>query len=600
MSAKGRPAPRWAGTAICFALVLSACSAKVSLPPEAPADVRRGDRAFHYQDYDGAITAYRRYLNQVDQGEYTARTFYKCAQAEYRAKRYPDALATLDELSKRYPKAHWVQVDGLRGDVQLAMGHPAAALQAWDAAWSSSTTADRPKLRQRILDTAHQLNDVELASAQRSVNNKDVRQLLEQQIGNRQAPPIDEPLFGDEKDDQGAPPEAALSDSPDTLPASDDGASEKPVALSPPPPEEIEHRADVPTAPAVPPPAAAPEEKLHGAAKLGCVLPLSGATRQYGERSLRGVQLAFGSDADRLVVKDSGGDAATAARMLNELAKDPAVVAVIGPLQSDAAQAMMAPAEAAHLPLLLLSPGTEPVGRYVLQASVSRSLPVGALLDYAMQKVRLRRFGVLYPTDAYGKELSETFRDEVGRRGGTVVGVNSYPPGVRNVDVDVATVKQWRDAQNMQAVFVPDSGSAAAEFARSFQMLMPDVTLLGVHGWEEIAGHDGALSGILFADTFYGGSSRPGTRAFVEAFAHSYGQSPGVAEAQAYDAALLVHRALNAGAASREDLLERMRALGPVDGATGVLQLTEHAVARAPFLLQVSEGKLQEIGGNTP
>lgn len=614
MSATARPLLRWVGSALCLALIVSACAAKVSLPPEAPLDVRRGDQAFHYRDYEAAVTAYRRYLDQVDQGQYTARTFYKSAQAQYRLGHYGEALTTLDELSNRYPKAHWVQVEALRGDIQRAMGHPASALQAWDDAWKISTDADRPQLRQRIVDTARRLNDVELANTERSVDTKEVRQLLEQQMALRQAPPIDEPILA-ASDGEDRQPEAPPSESAEAAFGADDSALEKPIALTPPPAEEADDAAalsgvaaatapaQVGPAPVVPAPVApAPmgEERLHGSAKVGCVLPLSGPARQYGERSLRGVRLAFGRDADRLTVKDSGGDAGTAARMFDELARDSAVVAVIGPLQRDAAQAMTAPAEAAHLPLLLLSPGEEPSSQYVLQAGVSRSRQVGTLLDYAMQKVRLRRFGVLYPTDPYGKELFETFRDEVTRRGGTVVGADSYPPGARNVDADVATVKQWRDAQNVQAVFVPDSGRAAAEFARSFQMLMPDVTLLGVHGWEDLADHRGALSGILFADTFYGGSARPGTRAFVAAFAETYGQTPGVAEAQAYDAALLVRRALNAGAQSRDELLERMRALGPVEGATGALQVTDHGIARNLFLLQVSEGKLQEIGGATP
>jgi ABC-type branched-subunit amino acid transport system substrate-binding protein len=330
------------------------------------------------------------------------------------------------------------------------------------------------------------------------------------------------------------------------------------------------------------------------------LLPLTGATRQFGERSLRGLRLVFGKDNDRLIVRDTGGDAAAATRMFDELARDPNVLAVIGPPQSGVAQELAPKAEGAQVPLLLLSHGEEPGGRFVLQAGVTRAREVGALLDYAMRQVRLHRFGILYPNNRYGKELRDTFRTEVTRRGGAVVGAEAYAPGgAMSVASDVRTVKQWRDGQNVQAVFVPDDAAAAAGFAKSIQDALPDVTLLGTHGWEDLADHDNSLSGVLFADSFYSDSFRPGTRAFVEAFRRAYGQTPGVAEAQAYDAGLLVRRAIDAGASSRSDLWRRLHELGPVDGATGEIDVTPDGMRRTLFLLQICDGKLQEIGAPT-
>src|SRR5262249_33569754 len=98
---------------VALALVLAACGPKVVAPPEAPMSVRRGDQAFRYEEYEAAIESYRTYLDTVERGDYTARVFYKAALAQYRLGRYRDTLLTLDELSQRYPKGHWVQVDAL-------------------------------------------------------------------------------------------------------------------------------------------------------------------------------------------------------------------------------------------------------------------------------------------------------------------------------------------------------------------------------------------------------------------------------------------------------------------------------------------------------
>jgi branched-chain amino acid transport system substrate-binding protein len=588
MAANARPLLRWAGPAICLILLSAACSSKVAAPPEPPAAVRRGDEAFRYQDYGSAIASYRAYLDETDRGPYTVRTFYKNALAHYRLAQFDEALTTLDELGQRYPKGQWVQVAALRGDIQRALGHPAMALQAWDAAWKISDDADRPALRQRILVTARLLNDVELASAERAVTTKDVRELLDQQITSRQPLPIHEPLpsadgergrakesgaEGDKKVEE--PPLPSLATEGEPAPAQ---TTEVAAALEPAEPAPV-----------------------PGNGRVGCLLPLSGASRQFGERSLRGVRLVFAGNADRLIVRDTRGDAVTAARMFDELASDPNVLAMIGPLRSDAGRALASKAEGAQVPLLLLSHGEEPSGQFVLQAGVTHAREVGTLLNYAMQKVHLRRFGILYPKDQHGQELVETFRTEVARRGGTVVGTDAYVPGgAVRASADVRTLKQWHNRQNLQAVFVPDDAAAAAVFAKLLQKAMPDVTLLGVHGWEGLADHNGSLNGVLFSDSFFRGSTRPGTRAFINAYRQAYGQMPGVAEAQAYDAGLLVRRTLEAGASSRADLWRRLHTLGPVDGATGEIDVTPAGLQRTLFLLQVCDGKLREVGAPTP
>src|SRR2546428_333439 len=88
---------------------------------------------------------------------------------------------------------------------------------------------------------------------------------------------------------------------------------------------------------------------------------------------------------------------------------------------------------------------------------------------------------------------------------------------------------------------------------------MPDVTLLGVHGWEQLAdAGDTTLNGILFSDGFYMGSMRASTHDFADRFQRAYGEPPGLLEAQAYDAAMLAKRALDSGAQSRPEALNRL------------------------------------------
>jgi ABC-type branched-subunit amino acid transport system substrate-binding protein/tetratricopeptide (TPR) repeat protein len=649
MSSDTRRTLRSARWLAWVAIVAAACSAKITAPPEPPMSVRRGDQAFRYEEYEAAIDSYRTYLDQTEVGDYTARVLYKTALAQYRLGRYHDTLLTLDELAQRYPKTQWVQVDALRGDAERALNHRLEALRAWDAAWKIAADNDRTKLRQRIVVVARDLNESQLAKARALVESKEVKTLLERQIALEQSPSIGEPTLddGEPQADEGTtvasatkPPAAKRTGvqpgkgragssrdmmEADQAAAADEsepggleggkaaaGAAKRNGSAKTTVPKSAQVAAVAPEPRAQPAEALepgfapAPGEGLAGApsaaahivqgpTKIGCLLPLSGATHEYGERSLRGMRLAWMEASDRLVVKDTGSDTATAAAAFEELSRDPSVLFVIGPLRSEEAAEVAPLAEKSQVPLLLLSQRDGLGGKFVLQAGMTRSRQVAALLDYAMDKIRLRNFGVLYPKDSYGEEFMSAFKVEVERRGGKVIGSEAYAPGTPAAGV--ATVKRWRNAGNLHAVFLPDDAAAAAPIAKFLQRDMPDVTLLGVHGWEQLTeAGDTTLNGIFFSDGFYMGSTRPSTHEFADRFERAYGDAPGLLEAQAYDAALLAKLTLDGGAQTRADALGRLLALGVVPGATGDLLATPGGLEQRMFLLQVYDGKLQEVG----
>jgi ABC-type branched-subunit amino acid transport system substrate-binding protein len=332
----------------------------------------------------------------------------------------------------------------------------------------------------------------------------------------------------------------------------------------------------------------------RGEGQIGCLLPLSGSARGLGERAMRAVRLVFGADNGRLVVADTEGNPEAAVRQFEDLAHNPTVLAVIGPVRGDDAVAVARRAEDLHIPVLLLSPQDGPRGPFALPVGATPAEEVARLLDYAMGKFRLRRFGVLYPKDA--TDLVAIFRSAVERRGGTIVGAVAYPLSADSLIPQAATVRKWRAHGNLQAVFLPGGADVAAEFAAFLQREMPDVTLLGVQEWEALADQHSRMNGVLFADRFYGDSGRPGTRAFVRRFRQAYGETPGALEADAYDAATLAARALAKGASSPADMLHVFRDLGPVSGAAGDMTMTPKGLLRTVFLLQVSGGRLAEVG----
>jgi len=159
-------------------------------------------------------------------------------------------------------------------------------------------------------------------------------------------------------------------------------------------------------------------------------------------------------------------------------------------------------------------------------------------------------------------------------------------------------VRAWREKRDLQAVFVPDTTTGVARFAEFLESTMPDVTLLGVSGWEGLAA-DGAMPGVygvVFADRFFAGSTRPATRDFVARFEAQYGSRPGALEAESFDAATLARAALEAGARSRGAFVRALRSVPGDRTASGAYNITAGGVDRSLFLLQVADGIVREVG----
>lgn len=386
---------------------------------------------------------------------------------------------------------------------------------------------------------------------------------------------------------------------------------------------------------------------------LGVALPLSGPWAPFGEESLQGVLLAAGllgasgedgASGVMLRVRDTAGDPARAAAALEDLAADPEVAAVVGPLLADAALAAGAVAERAALPMLTLTRSEEAARgrRYVLHLGASPRVQAELVADYAVRELGIERVAILYPENEYGMRIRALFWDAFERRGGRVVGVGRYAPDAtdfagpirrlvgfellsggeeaalaqrerllkrakRLPPEEAAELREEAAAVtapdgsslppfvDFQAVFVPDGYENAALLAPHLAFHdVRGVRLLGLSGF-----HDPALlriggehvEGAVFAADFDPASDAPGVAAFVERFRDAFGREPGFLAAQAFDAAQLLVRQLEEGRRDRAALAAGLRALPGWPGVSGVLAVgLDGEVVKRPLLVGVEDG----------
>jgi ABC-type branched-subunit amino acid transport system substrate-binding protein len=348
---------------------------------------------------------------------------------------------------------------------------------------------------------------------------------------------------------------------------------------------------------------------------VGVVLPLTGRFAKFGEESLNGILLAAGvlepdpppgTSQIRLLVRDSGAGPEAAAAAVSELSSDASVAAIVGPLLAEESESAATAAEAASLPLLTLSGkeiATAP-GQHVFRFGATARSETEALAEYAVKSMGMKRFGVIYPEDAYGRGLRDLFEQAVQSRGGSITRAVGYEPRSRDLAAPVHDVLgppgKPGAAPSIDALFVPDSRSAGALAAQALAASgAGSVRVLGTRGWQSpdllrLGGT--AIEGAIFTEPFDVSSSSPTVADFSRRYHMSYGRTPDVMAAQAYDATRVLLSALPPGSTSRTELEERLRRVRGYPGASGAITLQQDgSVQKTPALRGVRGGRIVEL-----
>lgn len=358
------------------------------------------------------------------------------------------------------------------------------------------------------------------------------------------------------------------------------------------------------------------------------------------------------------VVRDSKGEPAAAAQAVQDFVTVDGVVAVIGALFRVEAEAAATKAQELGVPLLTLTAAEDitEVGPYVFRNGLTNSAQMDALVEYAMDVLGMKRFSILYPKHPYGEAMFHLFWDRVEARRGEVSGIESYGAndttftgpvkrlvGRARLDLrsDYRLAKKECEKQpdsfrkarcvreldasikpivDFDGLFIPDyprslalvTPALAAEdvvveqderyirrIERTLGRKVKPVTLLGASGWNsselpEKAGR--YVENALFTDGFFADADNPEVRTFVEAFRREWKRTPGLPEAQFYDAARMVKDViLKESPSTREAMRQALRRVHDFPGVTGKTSLVDSNEAkRKVTILTIKEGRIVE------
>lgn len=360
---------------------------------------------------------------------------------------------------------------------------------------------------------------------------------------------------------------------------------------------------------------------------IGCILPLSGDFAPYGKQVLNGIELALGMfnttpSPYTLYIMDSKGIPQLAVQEAQQLVKDDHVAAIIGPLLSSTAQEVAYKMQAYNVPLLYLNQKSDiaKVGDYIFQNSLTPQDQTRELVQYAMNRLGLKTFAVLYPESAYGEGMMRAFVEQVLNNGGTITGLEGYSPmetdfkvqikklvGTYYLDLRKADIQKLPPDQkdnpppiiDFSAIFIPDYYEKIAMIAP--QLLYYDVNnvqLLGGNGWSgpgliQMGGR--YVDGGMYTDGFFTQSTDPIAQAFTASYEASFQQEPTILSALGFDSANILSLALQ-HSSSRTDIKNNLAATKDFHGVSGTITYNGSTVpVKKLYLLQVHGRKIIEL-----
>jgi ABC-type branched-subunit amino acid transport system substrate-binding protein/outer membrane protein assembly factor BamD (BamD/ComL family) len=356
---------------------------------------------------------------------------------------------------------------------------------------------------------------------------------------------------------------------------------------------------------------------------IGALVPQSGQLAFFGDRILKGIQLAVHAynlqDPDsrvELLVQDTEGSPEKAVAAMSELASK-GIVAAVGPITTREEEALVPVLEKLQVPVI--RPAASRAGFteksiWIFRDALTIDSQAQAAAQYALN-LKLRKFVIMYPDEPYGRDLSHLFSRDLERKT-EILATIAYPPETKDfgpyirkiIEIDLRSrrIPIPDDDAERKKLFLEYTPSFDAlylpGYAERVGLLVPQLafyniigkTMIGSDNWHspdliERAGRH--ADGAVFVDGFFPESTNAAIKSFVDAYRSAYQEEPDILSAQAYDAAMMVFSLLKQRRDTPLAIRDGLLALKDYPGITGSTTFQgSNEAQKNLYLIKVEDG----------
>jgi len=383
---------------------------------------------------------------------------------------------------------------------------------------------------------------------------------------------------------------------------------------------------------------------------MAAFLPLSGSMKTFGIDSLNGIRMAlddsktrFGLNSVGLVVKDTASIPSPLRYEFAQTIHEFNPIAIIGPLLSREIQTVANFADEHKVPIVTPSAtllNVRQFGSYWFSTALTSSLQAYPLVQYVMRQLQFKRFCIIHPQTAYGREFSHLFSQAVEEAGGEIIAVENYTEDETDISTQILRLKQkdlalygtmetigsletmesvegMESTETMEpeettteeertvyipgfdAVFLPGKPVHVASISAQLAFYDINVMLLGPNSWHSLElfrWTRQSLNGSIFTDGLFLESPDPSVQDFAQRYRTRFGSEPSIFSVQAYDAAWVILDTLRKGAKSGPEIREQLVRRHDLPALSGFASFGSDGILhRKIYIIQVTNRRFIRI-----
>lgn len=346
---------------------------------------------------------------------------------------------------------------------------------------------------------------------------------------------------------------------------------------------------------------------------IGEFASLTGGTASFGQSSHKGTAMAveeinaaggvLGKPL-KLYTEDDQSKAGEAATVVRKLISRQGVVAVLGEVASSRSLEAAPICQSNKIPMISpasTNPKVTEVGDYIFRVCFIDPFQGTVVAKYALSRGWKRVALLTDVKQDYSVGLSQFFKENFTKNGGTIVSEQSYSSGDKDFKAQLTSIK----SANPDAIVVSGYYTEAGLIASQARQLGITVPLLGGDGWDspslvEVAGK--AIDGSYFSNHFSVEDPSPVIQDFVKKYKAKYNEVPDAMAALGYDSAKILADAITrAGTTDSAKLRDAIAATKDFQAVTGKISLDAQRNATKPaVILTIEDGKFKYVETVTP